>query len=374
MNKEELILIKEKEIIICKEDNINKEEDNINKKYDISKEDDISKEEDDINKEEDDISKEENNISKEDDNISKEENNINTNTNSKIIIIHYKFTPLAKAPDEIYNLQKKNETELIKYYLIDNDIKKLNKLIEINSNNKIIIHFHNNILPIQNNIKKIIHYHSEPSKVRLNIDNTFLKLVLNQYQCLLPEYKECKIVRNFFYNNNPIIFNQKIKIGFYPSVTKRRNKYFDKGFIETRPILKNIKKFFGEDIIVEILYGITYNDCIKKKSNCHIIIDECKTGSFHKSTIEGLMLGCIVFVNISDKLEDIHKKLYDKNLPVINTKLNKLEEKLKEIILLGKEEIEKLALKNREEFLSYWNDEIIYNEYYNIYKELLDIT
>ena len=86
------------------------------------------------------------------------------------------------------------------------------------------------------------------------------------------------------------------------------------------------------------------------------------------------MLGCIVFVNISDKLEDIHKKLYDKNLPVINTKLNKLEEKLKEIILLGKEEIEKLALKNREEFLSYWNDEIIYNEYYNIYKELLDIT
>jgi hypothetical protein len=293
--------------------------------------------------------------------------------NSKIIIIHYKFSVLANAPDEIYELQKKNETELINYYLINNDKNKLNNLININSNNKIIIHFHNKILPISNsnNIKKIIHYHSEPSNVNLSIDNTFKKLVLNQYHCLLPEYKGCKIVRNFFNYKNPIIFNQKIKIGFYPSVIKPYNKYFDKGYTETKPILDNIQNFFGENIIVEILYGIPYDVCIEKKSECHIIIDECKTGSFHKSTIEGLMLGCIVIVNITDKLENIHKQLYNNTLPVINTKLNILEEKLKEIILLGKDEIEKLALKNREMFLSYWNDKIVYNEFYNIYEDLL---
>ena len=146
-------------------------------------------------------------------------NDINTlekSNNSKIIIIHYKKKGIANAPDEIYNLQKKNENELINYYLIINNINKLNDLIEINSNNKIIIHFHNDIVPIpnSNNIKKIIHYHSQPEPYydNLNVDNTFKKLVLNQYHCLLPEYKGCKIVRNFFYNNNPIIFNKKIKI------------------------------------------------------------------------------------------------------------------------------------------------------------------
>jgi hypothetical protein len=295
------------------------------------------------------------------------------NYNPIVIIIHYKFSLLANAPNEIYELQKKNETGLIKYYLVNNNISNLINLINKNSNNKIIIHFHNNILPILNsNIKKIIHYHSEPTIVRLNVDKTFKKLVLNQYHCLLPEYKGCKIVRNFFNYKNPIIFNEKIKIGFYPSTITRRNQYFDKGYVETKPILDNIKTFFGENIIVEILYNIPYNVCIQKKSECHIIIDECKTGSFHKTTIEGLMLGCIVFVNISNELENIHKKLYNKTLPVINTKLDTLEEKLKEIILLGKDEIEKIGLKNKEYFLSYWNNEIIYNEYNNIYKELLN--
>jgi len=294
------------------------------------------------------------------------------NYNPKIIIIHYKFTRLANSPNEIYQLQKKNETELINYYFVNDNKNKLYDLINKNSNNKIIIHFHNEkLLIINSNIKQIIHYHSEPTIVNLKINNTFEKLVLNQYHCLLPQYKECKIVRNFFNNINPIIFNKKIKIGFYPSTITRKNKYFDKGYIETKPILDNIKNFFGENIIVEILYNIPYDVCIKKKSDCHIIIDECKTGSFHKTTIEGLMLGCIVFVHISANLKNIHKELYNQSLPVINTKLDTLEEKLKKIISLGKDKIERIALKNREYFLSYWNNEIIYNEYLNIYKELL---
>ena len=291
----------------------------------------------------------------------------------KIIIIHYKFTNLANAPDELYNLQKEFETEFVNYYLINNNINQLKKIVNTNLNNKIIIHFHNHIIniPKLNNIKKIIHYHSEPSNVTLNIDNTFKKLVLNQYHCLLPEYKNCTIVRNFFHYNKPIIFNKKIKIGFYPSVIERKNQYYDKGYVETKPILDKIKKLFGENIIVEIMHNIPYNLCIEKKSDCHIIIDECKTGSFHKTTIEGLMLGTIVYVNISNKLIQVHENLYKKILPVINTSLNNLEENLKNTILLGKEKIEEIALKNREIFLDYWNNKIIFDEYNNIYKNLL---
>jgi len=292
----------------------------------------------------------------------------------KYIIIHYKKSLLANAPDEIYKIQLKYQDKNIKYYLVNNDVNLLNNLIETHKNYLIIVHFHNFFVNFKNfnNVIKIIHYHSEPWAVYLDNDNIFNeKIVLNQYHCLLSEYQNCKIVRNFFNYNKPIIFNEKIKIGFYPSTIKNHNKYFDKGYIETKEILENIKKFFGDSIIVEILHSIPYETCIEKKSDCHIIIDECKTGSFHKSTIEGLVLGSVVFVYISSELENKHKILYNKTLPVINTNLITLEEKLKEIILLGKNNIEKLALENREYFLSYWNDKIIYDEYYNIYKNLL---
>lgn len=303
--------------------------------------------------------------------------NYNDNKN-KIIIINYKLTFLAAAPDEIYKVLKKYEPSNVKFFLIHNNIEYLKKLITLYKNNKIIIHFHNNIanLDLENiedyNIKNIIQYHSEPDKVNLEVDNTYTKLVLNQYQCLLPEYKDNIIVRNFFNYNNPIIFNNKIKIGFYPSHIRKLNKYSDKGYEETKPILNNIKNYFGDNIIIEVLSNISYNSCIEKKSDCHIIIDECKTGSFHKTTIEGLVLGSIVFVYINDDLQAFHNTIYKRTLPVINVSLDNLEEKLKETILLGKNKIEEIALKNRKDFLSYWNDIEIFNEYNNIYKNLLE--
>jgi len=310
--------------------------------------------------------------------INNNNNNKNKNKNNEIIIINFKFRFLAAAPDEIFKILKKYETNEVSYYLIYNNIKELKKLITSNKNKKIIIHFHNNIvnLDIENieeyNIKKIIQYHSEPIKTNLEVDNTYTKLVLNQYQCLLPEYKDYIIVRNYFTTNKPIVFNNIIKIGFYPSLLNSVNKYADKGFQETVPILNRLKSYFGNNIIVEVLFKLDYNECIKKKSDCHIIIDECKTGSFHKSTIEGLVLGSIVFVYISDNLQAFHNKIYKRTLPVVNVSLDNLEEKLKETILLGKNKIEEIALKNRKDFLSYWNDIEIFNEYNNIYKNLLE--
>lgn len=292
---------------------------------------------------------------------------------SNKVIIHYKCTNLANAPDEIYKIQSKYQDSNTIYYLVNNNNKNLFDLINKHSNEIVIVHFHNKIINLNTinnkiNLKTIIQYHSEPIKVDLNVKTNY-KLVLNQYHCLLKEYENCGIVRNFFSYDKPIHFNNKIKIGYYPSIIKKENLYYDKGYNETIKILNNIKREFKE-IQIEIMNGIPYDECINRKSSCHITIDECKTGSFHKSTIEGIITGSVVFVYISPELEKKHFFLYNKKLPVVNTPMNLLEQKLKNYIILGKEKLEEIAINNRNEFISYWNDKIIYDEYNNIYQKL----
>ena len=289
-----------------------------------------------------------------------------------INIIIYKFTVLANAPDEIYKLLKKYNQKKYKIHFIFNDESKLINLI--NNNDIFIIHFNNK--SIRNNklnsknIYKIVHYHSDPDFVCLNENNINVKLVLNQYHCTLPHYKDCKIVRNYFnYISNPI-FNNQIKIGFYPSKIRVLNKYNDKGFKETCNVFNKLSKLYP-DVIFDIGHSMNYVDCINRKKDCHIVIDECKTSSFHKSTIEGLMLGCNVVVNINKDIQNIHMNLYGQTLPVTNSDINNLEESLIQLINKGKKQLEEDAIKNKKIFESYWNEEIVAKEYFDIYDSLI---
>lgn len=290
-----------------------------------------------------------------------------------IIIIFYKHTRLADAPDELFKLLNKMNTKY-KFIFIQKNISLLKKTINDNKSSKIIVHFHNKLVPISGlNIKKIIHYHSEPSNTRPHLvnDKDLCKLVLNQYHCTLKEYKSCDyIVRNYFSDPyNDIIFNDKIKVGFYPSSTGRVNKYADKGYSETKNIFNKLVKKFP-NVIFEIQTKIPYKKCIESKRDCHIIIDECKTGSFHKSTLEGLSLGSIVIVNINNKIIDVHKKLYNNTLPIINSNINDLENNIEILLNKGKHYLEEQALISREKYLSYWNDKSVSDEYFKIYESL----
>ena len=295
----------------------------------------------------------------------------------KIIII-YKFTKLANAPDELFSMLNKTKNDNYNIFFIFDNSKKLIELINLHSSDDIIVHFNNRRLNIDElnnkNVHKIIQYHTEPNngKVDLNVDDSFCKLVLNQYHCTINEYKNCNyIIRNCFVYNEPIVFNDVIKIGYYPSVTRRQNHYYDKGYEETTAILNEIKKLYP-NIIIEVKSGISYKECIESKRDCHIIIDECKTGSFHKSTIEGLKVGSVVLVYINNKITDTHIDIYGRSLPVINSRMSSLKEKLIELISIGKESLEELALNNMNIFDEYWNEDIVSKEYFNIYEKLFN--
>jgi len=296
-----------------------------------------------------------------------------------VSVIHFKKTTLAYAPDEIVKIQKKNGK--YDYELIINDKKKVIDKIKLalSQNKKVIVHFHNKIFdnPIFNqnpNIKKIIHYHSQPPIVQRTFPEKFIinrKLVLTQYHCLLKEYKDCKIIRNFFdYDTEPVYNQTCIKIGYSPS-NKGNSPYSDKGYKETNDIFKALKTKYKDGISIQIITGKSYNECIRLKKDCHIIIDECKTGSFHKCTLEGLMLGCIVCVYIKSELQAKHRELYGQTLPILNTSMKDLQAKLESCIKMGRAQLQEIGKQNRKTFMEYWNGKIVAEEFDEIYDKVL---
>lgn len=295
------------------------------------------------------------------------------------VLIIYKFTNLARAPDELFKTLKINNRGYVVYFIYDK-FQEILKIINNHPCDNIVVHFNNKFLdhPMLNkpNVKKIIQYHSEPvhTKVMLNTPPDYHKIVLNQYHCTLDEYNDCDyIVRNIFNNTQPVVFSDKIKVGFYPSVLIPENKFYDKGFIETKEVFDCLSNKYPH-VNFELKYGMTYEECIKCKRDCHILIDECKTGSFHKTTLEGLSMGCIVIVNINKKLEEKHIELYRKKLPVINSNMNDLKTTLELLLNKRKQELETEALLNKNKFEDYWNKSIISNEYFDIYDKVLGIS
>ena len=52
--------------------------------------------------------------------------------------------------------------------------------------------------------------------------------------------------------------------------------------------------------------------------------------------------------------------------------MSSLKEKLIELISIGKESLEELALNNMKIFDEYWNEDIVSKEYFNIYEKLFN--
>ena len=202
-------------------------------------------------------------------------------------------------------------------------------------------------------------------------------MVVGQYQATLPEYKGFKIVRNIidfytdYYNVKKNNHNNKIRIGFSPSNVKKRSKWETKGLGQTSKILKKLENRFS-NIEVDIITNIPLGECIKRKSNCDIIIDECVTSSFHRSGLEGLALGKLTICSLDSKVINILQKVSkSKIIPFDNIWIENLEEELIKITKKGKEYINKIGLRNRQWMEKYWNPKDIVIEYIEFYKKSL---
>lgn len=277
-------------------------------------------------------------------------------------ILQFKTTPIALAPDELSKAINKYSDHYSELY--SNSTSRLD-LFDV-------LCCHNRVIDIP--IPGCMLYHSEPMMVDLYSPYK-TKMVVAQYQATLNEFKNCLPVRNVidWKNNNlyePTYPTEKIRIAYAPTQLAKIGKWHDKGYVETKKILDNIQKIFS-DVEVDIIKGVPLKECLERKKLANIVIDECKTGSYHRSGLEGLSQGKLTICYLSTKVEKMMKNVSGADtLPFHNIPISTLETRLIEIIESGVNKINEEGMRSRKWIETYWKPEDIVQEFINIYEQI----
>jgi hypothetical protein len=282
-----------------------------------------------------------------------------------MIIAQYKPTAIAQAPEAI--------SDVINKYTDHNSY-----VIGYSYANKVmvpetdIVHHHNRL--IKTDKKSVIQFHSEPFRGELTA--TCPKLVIAQYHATLPEYWGCTIVRNPIDLYGDIFFpkyqQDVIRIGYSPSTLKPGSEWADKGYVETIPILNEIKRIYKDKVEIDIITGVPLEECLKRKSLCNIFIDEVKTTSYHRSGLEAMAMGSATICSIGIQVEKVLLSSSGaKKNPFINVYHQDLKNKLIELIDSGLNNILEIGYSSRVWMEKYWDPRTIANEYIKIYENAL---
>lgn len=278
------------------------------------------------------------------------------------------MTNIARSPDQLSDAINKYTDHESQLYVGRGDKFPLNVMFDV-------FHFHNKVFNFNNAKVKVIQFRSEPFRVDINA-KVNQKFVLAQYHATLPQYSNATVVRNLVdFLSPPYEFKEvtdKIRIGYSPSITKKVGRWYDKGYQETTKIFNQLKQRFP-NIEIDIMTRVQNHEVIKRKANCNIIIDECVTGSYHKSGLEGLGLGKLTICGMNVDVEKVMKKAaHTDTQPFTRIGIGNLFGELSKIIEKGIPYINEVGFKNRQWMEKFWTPESIANEFIDHYKKLLE--
>jgi mannosyltransferase OCH1-like enzyme len=206
-----------------------------------------------------------------------------------------------------------------------------------------------------------------------NIDEQFVRegfsgVVVGQYQAALPEFKNWSIVPNpmpFWEDEyQPEEKPDRIAICYTPFGKHERYApedklyWHSKGYETTMRILEKLAKQFPVKLEVITNRQISHAESIAMKRRSHIVIDECVTGSYHRNSLEGLAVGCVVVngLGILPKVVEVLSFCSETaEIPFVPSTLENLEEVLIKLIASGKNELVQKGLKNRAWLEKHWS-------------------
>jgi hypothetical protein len=184
-----------------------------------------------------------------------------------------------------------------------------------------------------------------------NVDQTFVAqgfpgVVVGQYQATLPEFHNWSAVpspvplwEEVF---QPGQKGQVVTVCYTPSGQHERYPpdhrlyWHSKGYNTTMRILDRLAARFSLQLEVIRNGQVAHAQALAMKRRAHIVIDECVTGSYHRSSLEGLATGCVV-VNAVGSLPAVVEMLRycsggTPTLPFVRAGLDELESVLTPII------------------------------------------
>lgn len=206
-----------------------------------------------------------------------------------------------------------------------------------------------------------------------NVDDSLVRagfpgVVVGQYQAALPEFQGWTAVPNpvAVWEVAPAGVGKpdELTIAYTPAGTHgvyprdHRLYWHGKGYDETMRVLDGLAA--RHPVRLEVLRGqfVPHAAAMAMKQRAHIVIDECVTGSYHRSSLEGLAAGCVV-VNGVGSLPGVEEVLRHcaggAANPFIGADLTCLDSILDMLIGLGPEALAAAGASNRTWMERHWD-------------------
>lgn len=168
------------------------------------------------------------------------------------------------------------------------------------------------------------HYSTEPFRWVEQKPNKSNSTVVAQYQARFAEWLD--VLPNAIPIDDPMFIpaeksEDKINIVYTPT-SRTAEGWANKGFQQTMLAFRRIlnDEEYRDRVNIYLLENQNYDVVMAARRHAHIVIDECATGSYHSTTLEGLSCGAATLVWIDPDTQHAINKLFGKetSLPVFN--------------------------------------------------------
>jgi hypothetical protein len=193
-------------------------------------------------------------------------------------------------------------------------------------------------------------------------------IVLGQHQATLPDFAGWGVVPSPMPWHEPSFAperkNADITIVYTPPAphdTYPANHplhWHGKGHAETVAVLDRLARRTPIRLAVVAGRGVSHGSAMAMKRRAHIVIDECATGSFHRSSLEGLAAGCVVVNGVEPpgSIMGLLRGCANASgpAPFIHATLDSLETILDALIQLGPDLLTAIGADGRAWLVRHW--------------------
>ncbi len=217
-----------------------------------------------------------------------------------------------------------------------------------------------------------------------NVDCSFVErgypgLVVGQYQATLPEF------RGWFSVPNPMPLWEEafrpgpkppeITICYTPSgkhetyPAGHQLYWHSKGYETTMRVLERLAQRFPIRLEVIRAGQVKHAESLAMKRKAHIVIDECVTGSYHRNSLEGLALGCVVVngMGLLPAVAEVFRRCSGNasESPFVFATLDTLEQALVSLVEMGPAALECRGAGNRAWMERHWDFQQQWEEFWD---------
>lgn len=146
---------------------------------------------------------------------------------------------------------------------------------------------------------------------------------------------------------------KRVVIGYSPSTRRDKtgvNLWNTKGYKPTMAALKTLSGFAD----IRVIEGKPWRECMEQRGDCHIVIDEVVTGSYHRCTLEASSQGQVVINGLSQAVRDVVAQVTGtQEVPWVVTSAGKLAHVLQKLVEEPKK-LTEMGARTRQWMLEHW--------------------